>query len=550
MKRLTNPKKTVEPATGMVAMMGKDFFKVRFPYDPRIIANIKTLPRPPAKGWNPKEKYWTVRALPATLESLRKWGFYIHSNVLQWEQDSIQNNHVDLTEIVVKLSSTNFKGILRPYQIEGVGFLESNKGSGLIADEMGTGKTIQCIAWLHLHKDDPGKILIVCPSSLKINWEREFTKWSDFSCHIINGTTSYTLPESQVYIINYDIISYWESTFQKIDWKCVAADEVHFVQNRQTKRSKSTLGIAKKSKAFIAMSGTPITNRPVSFFSVLNLLDRETFSNFWWYAQRFCGAKHDGFGWDFKGASNTEQLNSMVKKIMIRRLKKDVLKDLPPKQITVIPIEMEKKYETEYRKKETLLFGETDSKALDIVEALKQAAFKAKWKGICQWLDNFLPSGEKIVIFCTHKASIQALEKRYNSISVKVDGSVTGKARQKAIDMFQTNPKVQIFLGNIKAAGVGLTLTASSTVVFVELGWTPGEHCQAEDRCHRLGSEWADKINIYYLIADNTIETYIMQILDEKRKVLGSILDGKEPEETKLLTVLLERIKSNASNVM
>ena len=262
---------------------------------------------------------------------------------------------------------------------------------------------------------------------------------------------------------------------------------------------------------------------------------------------------------------------------MIRRKKSDVLKDMPKKTYTYLPIQLdnEKEYrlaednfiEYMHNKLETELKKDIDNISnkynIDIdeqslleeakinklnkinllteIESLKQIAVKGKLNNIIDWVNDFLESGEKLVLFAVHKFVINEVIDKFKKIAVKIDGSVSMGDRQKAIEQFQNNKSVRLFIGNIKAAGVGITLTAASSVAFLELPWTPGELEQAIDRVHRIGQKNA--VMCYFLIAVNTIETRIAQLLDKKRKILDSVLDGKETDEKSLLTELIKSYK-------
>ena len=272
------------------------------------------------------------------------------------------------------------------------------------------------------------------------------------------------------------------------------------------------------------------------------------------YARRYCNAYHNGFGWDFSGSANKEELHQkLTETIMIRRKKADVLPDLPSKLYSYIPMEICNT--TEYKRAEAdfiAFLAETKGKKaaekasqaehLVRIEALKQLAVQGKIKQAVQWIRDFLDNnGNKLVVFGVHKTVVDALMKEFKEEAVKVDGSVSATKRDEAVAAFQEDPNVKLFVGNIQAAGTGLTLTAASAVAFLELPWTPGESAQAEDRCHRIGQK--DTVNVYYLLADNTIEMEIAQLLDEKKAVLNAVLDGKEVEETQLLTELIKKYK-------
>jgi len=175
------------------------------------------------------------------------------------------------------------------------------------------------------------------------------------------------------------------------------------------------------------------------------------------------------------------------------------------------------------------------------IEALKQLAAKGKIRQAMEWIDNFLEQGGKLVVFAIHRTIIDLLMERYTNCAVKIDGSVSIEDRQKAVDRFQTDDSVRLFVGNVKAAGVGITLTVSSSVAFLEYPWSPGDMEQAEDRCHRIGQK--DSVNIYYLIAQGTIEEQICKLIDSKRLVLNAVLEGKDDGAGGIFAELLELIK-------
>jgi len=441
-----------------------------------------------------------------------------------------------------------------PFQRRGVGFLEAKRGRALIGDEMGLGKTIQALAWLQLHPELT-PIIIIVPASLKLNWEREINTWmsNPGTVKILSGTTTYPLSADyiDIIIINYDILFAWVDEIKKMKPQVMILDEVHYTKNNQAKRTKAVKKLGKYIPHVIGLSGTPIVNRPIEIYNAINIIDRTVFPSQWDYTERYCARKYNGFGWDVSGASNTEELNhKLTNSIMLRRLKKDVLPDLPDKVRSYVPIELENQTEynaaeanfvafvKQYKGKEAAARA-SNAQALAEIEGLKQLAVRGKLQHCINWIHTFLESDEKLVVFATHKFVIEALMKEFPKVAVKVDGSVTGKNRQLAVDSFQKLSSVRLFIGNIKAAGVGITLTAASNVAFIELPWSPGDCTQAEDRVHRIGQE--DSVNIYYLLANETIEERIATLIDKKRKVLDSVLDGKVTETGSLLMELINQ---------
>jgi len=460
---------------------------------------------------------------------------------------------------------------------------------------MGLGKTIQALAYVHLHPEI-SPVIIICPASLKLNWAQEIEACMDGrKIQLLEGTTPSELSDSSdIIIINYDVLKFWADAIKAIHPGLIITDEAHYFKSNRALRTKAVKKVAKGVPHFIALSGTPIVNRPMELFNALQIIDPSAIPSFWDYAKKYCGAKHNGFGWDFSGASNTEELHEkLTGSVMIRRKKKDVLKDLPDKVRSFIPFELSNKKEykkaednfiefikdrtrsdldkTEEKLKEELKetmekygvdsydFGDhilnkdeivkdkvakvSNAPVLTQIESLKQLAVEGKIEGVIDWVRNFLEVDGKLVIFATHKNVIARLMKEFGSIAVKIDGSVSMEDRDKAVQSFQNNDKIQLFVGNIKAAGIGLTLTAASNVAFIELPWTPGDLDQAEDRCHRIGQK--NSVNIHYLLAHGTIESELAHLLDSKRQVLDSVLDGITSVEESLLTELMNKYKNS-----
>lgn len=517
--------------------------KISFPYDPEEIERIRTLP---GRKYHQDSRCWSAPIFPKTIEQLRDWDFHIDPALSVYLlQTQTEAERVNISNI------PGLKGDLFPFQKEGIAFIEANKGRALIADEMGLGKTVQAIGWLQLHKEKRPAIIVV-PASLKYNWQSEINRWmSSTRIQILSGTSPYHLSkQTDIFIINYDILHAWVDQLKVMGPKVLITDECHYYKSNQAKRTKAIKMLGKSIPHIIALSGTPIVNRPIEAFNAIKLINPLLFKDQMSFARRYCGAHHTGFGWDFSGATNTQELNDLLKSsVMIRRLKSEVLKELPDKIKSFTPIELDN--ESDYRFAEDDFIGYikktkgveaseriSNTQALAAVEGLKQLAVKGKLKEATDWIRNFLEVDGKLVVFVTHHFVSDHLMQEFGPIAVKIDGTVSAPNRQQIVSRFQSDSKIRLFVGNIKAAGVGLTLTASSNVAFLELPWTPGELVQAEDRCHRIGQK--DTVNVYYLLARGTIEEKIARIIDKKRKILDSVLDGKETDQDSLLSELIK----------
>lgn len=522
-----------------------NLIKIVFPYDLNDIVNVKTLPD---RRFIPDQRCWTAPIKPDNLEKLKSWGFSLSPELESVLEQSKPENAVKV-ETLKPMVIPGLNGELFPFQGVGVTFIDLKKGRALIADEQGLGKTIQAIGWLQLHPELRPAVIVV-PASVKLNWLREMTKWmSKPRCEVLSGTKPY-VTEGEILIINYDIVAAWLPVLKVKGFKVLIMDEIQYLKNSSTKRTKALKQLAKGINHVIGLSGTPIVNRPVEIYNALSIINSSAIPNFKEYTNKFCGAHYNGFGWDFKGATNTDELHRLlVNSFMIRRLKKDVLKDLPDKLKSFVPIELDNEKEYQYAERNFIdyvrgtkgqIAAEKASNAavLAEIEGLKQLAVSGKINQCIEWIRDFLETDNKLVVFAVHKFVIDRLMEAFPDISVKIDGSVSMTQRDSAVQSFQNDPKITLFVGNIQAAGVGLTLTAASNVAFLELPWTPGAVSQASDRVHRIGQK--DCVTIHFLLAMDTIEEKIAKLLDNKVKVIDAVMDGIKTEESSLLSELMK----------
>ncbi len=518
------------------------------------VANVKSLPD---RSWIADQRYWRIGLSMESVGKLREWGFQFSEGLEKWVKDltrPVPKNQLDMSKLDPRLY---------PFQISGVEFIESRNGRVLIGDEMGLGKTAQAISWLKLHPE-LRPVIVVCPASLKINWSRELGIWGlgKEKTQILSGKRNGYALLGQIIIINYDILTAWLDALEAYRPKVVIFDEVHYTKSYKAQRTKAAKQLAKKVPHIIALSGTPIVNRPIEFFNSINMIRRDIFPSYKSFGERFCGMTVKYFGGqvirDFGGASNTDELHKLLTRtIMLRRLKKDVLKDLPDKIHSVVPFEIENREEYNSASADIIdwiLKNEGEEKAdrasqaevLVEFEKLKQLAVKGKIESVKEWVADFLESGEKLVLFATHTFTLDLLQQAFPKISVRLDGSTSQKGRQEVVDQFQNNNEIRLFLGNVKAAGVGITLTASSNVGFVELPWTPGDYEQASDRLHRIGQK--DAVNVWTLVAQDTVEEDVAIILSAKQKVLAAVLDGKDVDQSTILSELIRKVKERRMN--
>lgn len=442
------------------------------------------------------------------------------------------------------------------YQKEAVHAIdEKYQGKCLISLPMGLGKTLIALLYTKRHPETK-PVIVVCPASLKINWEREAAHHVGMRAEILDTKK---VPKHKIkrtapiIIINYDILKAWLPYLQELQPGMVIIDEGQYLQSLSSQRTKACITLCKNVDHILVLSGTPLTNRPRDLYPILKILRPKLYPTFSEYGTQFCGKKRVpwGSGWDYSGASNLDVLHRILKKeVMYRKRKEDVIDQLPEKIRHILPVEIGKKQRKEYelatnkfitwmaRKNPTKLKKAERAQRLVQLGYLKRLAAEIKMPAVMEWIDNFLEGSEgKLLVFGIHKNIIAQLEERYKKICVVVSGKVKKADRQLAVDRFQKNPKFRLFIGNIKAAGVGLTLTKAHDVAFVEIGWTPGEHSQAEDRCYGRVNDMHGA-TVTYLIAENTIESKLIKLIHKKQRILNAVMDGQASKDFDLFNKL------------
>ena len=405
---------------------------------------------------------------------------------------------------------------------------------------MGLGKTTSTI--IAALETGAKKILIVCPASLKINWQREIANYSDRPVFIAEGKKFST--ESDFVIVNYDILKNFHDTKSKEEtlleqskFDLVILDEAHMISNVQAQRTKIINSFAKKINRVWLLTGTPMTSRPMNYYNLLNLIESPVAQNWMAYAIRYCQGYQFMAGkrkvWNVTGASNLEELRDRTSKQILRRLKEEVL-DLPDKIITPIYLSLKSKdYENlmgEYYDWYDKNPDESSSLTVQFSKLMKvrKVIANEKVKQTIEFTENILEQGKKVIIFTNFTDTLQTIYQHFGKQAVYLDGSCSNAMRQQAVDEFQTNDKIKVFVGNLKAAGVGLTLTSAEVVIMNDLSFVPAEHSQAEDRAYRYGQK--SNVLVYYPIFDNTIEAAIYDILNKKKQIIRTVMGDEIPE--------------------
>lgn len=550
-------------------LRGNQYFdlKIIFKYDNKTVDTCRKLKQDLGWqnfSWNQDTKAWVFKSdvYKKVLESFR--GVHLSDDVLKYitnrenrlKREAAKVNESKLTEIDIDLP-------LYPYQKVGVNFAVMNK-KVMINDEMGLGKSLQAIGVMHYL--GLKQVLIICPNSLKSNWQREISKWTKQKSYIVEDKFV-----RGINIINYEKLLKFQDTesakvqldiyVKSFNWELLIIDESHYIKEGKSKRTKLALSLCRDIERVILLTGTPMLNKPKELITQIKAVGHiDKFGDDWKFLFRYCNPKRNGFGWDFAGASNLEELNSKIQSFSIRRMKKDVLTDLPDKTINTTLLDMPEpeKYEavengvysdlfstnetihdfykslagkTSEEKARLIIarqksqeYREMSSEILVQIERLKQESARQKVIASDYIFQEHIQNKTKVIVFTLHKKIAYDLHRLY-PMSVCITGDVKPEDRMKHIDTFQNDPDCLFFFATMKTAGVGFNLTASSEVVFMELGWTPADHKQCEDRAWRIGQK--NNVNVNYLVLNDTIDLDIIDLLLNKSNVIEKSVGGE-----------------------
>jgi SWI/SNF-related matrix-associated actin-dependent regulator 1 of chromatin subfamily A len=442
-------------------------------------------------------------------------------------------------------------GELHPFQRAGVRYALDRRRT-FIADEQGLGKTVQTLA--ALEADEAFPAIVVCPASVKLNWERETQHWlPGRSVTVLEGRDESAWTENheraEIVVLNYDILEAHLGKLISREARALVFDESHYVKNPQAQRTKAALELAgslRPGALRLALTGTPILNRPEELVAQLRALGRlREFGSGARMARRFRSAgSDDRLHWNLRA------------RCYVRRTKRQVLPQLPAKRHDTVPILLSNEHEYRLAEQDVIAWlqslpldlGAMDSKVAAALRAeqlvrlnsLRQLAAAGKLPTALAWITDFLASGEPLVVFAEHIAVQRAVSERFPE-SVHILGADTSQARQRAVDDFQAEDGPQLIVCSLKAASQGITLTRASNVAFLELDWTPARHDQAEDRLHRIGQDSA--VTAWYLLAPETIDETMAELLERKRNVINAVTDGQVGDGERLVDAVVRELR-------
>ena len=537
-----------------------DNFELSFKYKTSIIDRVRQIP---GRHFDGTKKVWIVPTrsrveLERMIYQIQQFENINWVNGTEKKEEDIAYDIPELPDLTVP---HNLKIQPYPYQLKGIARgLELKRFMN--CDEPGLGKTLQSIATINLADAFP--CLVICPSSLKINWLREWEKFTDKKAMIltdkVRDTWSFFFQTGmhQVFIVNYESLKkYFVQRIKKAEgwtlrdvefrnsinlFKSVIIDESHRCKSASTQQAKFCKGICTGKEWVIELTGTPVVNRPKDLIPQLAILNRmEDFGGYKPFVNRYCSGQRE--------ASNLKELNfNLWQHCMFRREKSLVLTDLPDKirQVNTCEITNRKEYVDAERdlimylqkykdadddKIEKALRGEVMVR----INILRQISARGKVRDVIEFVKDFRENGKKIILFCSLHEVVDQL-KRYFPTAVSVTGRDSQDEKQRAVDAFQNNPKADIIICSIKAAGVGLTLTASSNVAFVEFPWTYADCCQCEDRAHRIGQK--DSVTCYYFLGRRTIDEKVYRIIQEKKNIANAVTGATEDIEENIVDMV------------
>lgn len=409
---------------------------------------------------------------------------------------------------------------LYPFQREGV-LRALSWGRAALFDEMGLGKTVQALMLLRHYG---GRFLVICPSYLTLNWVREGVSWGVEMTRVRTGRCP--IPSGGV-VMSYDLAA--KRVSELGSFRTVVCDESHYLKSHKTKRTRRLKPLVLRTPHAFLLSGTPAANRPVELYSQVSMLRPECWGTYTKFVERYCGAKRSPLGFvDVSGATHRPELAFRLKQVcMIRRLKRDVLTDLPAKTRARVdlPCTGSREIRVGRARWEEINGLEPDVPARLVLERqrlvseLFRATCAAKLSSVRRYLEDLPPN---VIVFAYHQAMLDLICGTLEC--VRVDGSTPMEERQPLLDRFVSG-EVPYAALSIKAAGTGLTITSCSTVVFAELYFVPGDLLQAEDRVHRIGQTLP--VDVRYLCADNTLDDHVWRMVQRKLRVTDSCLDAR-----------------------
>lgn len=557
----------------------------KFSYDKPVVEDVRTIP---GREFDIDRKVWWIptKAIAGVADIVeavaRRNGFIVDIDAQQY----LRRSNEARLNLVAASSSLNadidlpgIVGELHPFQKAGVAYALKTKRL-IIGDPVGLGKTVQALATVEAANAYPA--LFVCKPVARWQIEEEVRKWLPHrTVNVLSGETARVQNAVADWtIIPWSVLDAWKDVLAPVKFKAVVPDELHMIKSRTAKRTKAVKAVIADTEYRIGLTATDVKSRPNELVSQLEVIDRlKDFGGWYAFVTTYCGGYKDRFGWQTGGATNIGDLHNRLRAVCyVRREKSDILKELPPVQNTMVPLDLTPEARSAYKRAEADLITWLGEKAereaqmkglpqweqrkirasaefkaqhnqeLLRIGALKQIAADGKIKAVTEWVYDFLNDSEdeKIIVFTEHRKMTEALAKEFEAPAIY--GGVTDKKREAIRDAFQNDPKERVLIANYISAGESLTLTAANHIAFAEFPWTPADVDQAIGRAYgRLND--IHGVTAWWLMARNTIEEDIVTLLGVKRVVTSKVVTGLDvvADETSMIDALTARLANRAA---
>jgi zinc finger ran-binding domain-containing protein 3 len=525
------------------------------------------------RWWDKQTGAWLIPATNKCKAELDQLTYYVrHFEPVQWGTVAQSQTEEDVAFQIPEMPELDGDHGLKiqpyPYQLQGIARGLQLKRF-INGDDMGLGKSLESIATIN--KADAFPCLVICPNVVKINWQREWHKFTDKKAMVLTDSVRDSWPffwqtgMNQVFIVNYESLrKYFVRRITKAEkwtlkdvefhntiklFKSVIIDESHKVKSTATQQTKFCKGIASGKEYIILLTGTPVVNKPKDLVAQLGIMDRMIDMDGWkGFMLRYCSGPNQ--------ASNLKELNyKLWQHCFFRREKSKVLTQLPDKVRQIVSCEITNRKEymdaerdlIDYLKRYKEADDEKIQKSLKgevmvRIGILKDITARGKLKEVIDFVKDFRENGKKIILFCNLHEIVDRLMIAFPS-AVCVTGRQNMQEKQASVDAFQKNPKTDVIICSIKAASAGITLTAASDVAFIELPWTYADCDQAESRAHRIGQK--DSVNCYYLLGRRTIDQKLYRIIEEKKHISNAVLGAEDNIQTNIVDMVANLFDTN-----
>lgn len=495
--------------------------------------------------WQTRDIYCAMKLVEYAQYHVKE---FLERQMAKWRTSYIKSKALDSNISIPSPEGLSYKS----YQKAGIAFMLSKRFC-LNADDMRLGKTIQTAGYInHNYMTDKCKILIICPATLKINWYNELDKWlMNKSLKIVVCTSKFFPDNENIFIINYEGLKNWEKKVKEIKWDLVVCDEAHYLKSPISERKKVVFGDDKRRKKIpcknmILLTGSPIVNYPIEIFPLLKALDVPFAQDFQKFVDRYTDKSFNGFGWTYKGGKRLKELQIRLRQtVMIRRLKSEVKKDLPPKIRQIVEVELknallkekdllqdhekkrsklEKSFNKSEYEKAVIALEDFDLVSFNDMAAIRHETALLKVPLVVEHCKMLLETTEKIVVFAHHTDVIKKVFvelKEYNPIVI--DGAVKVKERISTIENRFLNGDSRVCIAGIMISQ-GFSLSVSDVAVFAELDWVPGNMSQAEDRLYSM-NKTGGSILIQHIVINGSIDARMAKLLIKKQGLIDKSLN-------------------------